>query len=80
MRHLTVAEYARFATLNEAYRQRFGMPFIICVRQHDKASIFAAFEARLRHDAATEHAAALREIGQIAWLRLQDMKVDEVAA
>ncbi len=73
LRHLSEAEFARFTALNAAYRKKFGQPFIICVRQHDKAGIFAAFEARLNRDAATEHKAALAEIGQITRLRLRDM-------
>ncbi|WP_025745855.1 2-oxo-4-hydroxy-4-carboxy-5-ureidoimidazoline decarboxylase [Kallotenue papyrolyticum] len=70
---LTPAEYARFTQLNRAYHERFGFPFIICVREHTKASILAAFAARLHHDRPTEIAIALTEIAKIARLRLQDL-------
>lgn len=80
LRHLSEAASARLQALNAAYREKFGMPFIICVRRHDQAAIFAAFEARLANDAAAEHAAALREIGDITWLRLRDLNVEQVAA
>ena len=35
---LTQAEFDRFHALNAAYRERFGFPFIICVRRTDKAA------------------------------------------
>jgi 2-oxo-4-hydroxy-4-carboxy-5-ureidoimidazoline decarboxylase len=73
LKHLSPAEFERFASLNAAYRERFGFPFIICVRLQMKASIFAAFEARLQNDAAAEQAEALAQIGLITRLRLQDM-------
>jgi len=67
-------EFARFARLNAAYRERFGFPFIICVRRHTRASILAEFERRLGNDPAAELATALAEIGHITRLRL-DSKV-----
>jgi OHCU decarboxylase len=73
LKHLTPPEFERFAELNAAYREKFGFPFIICVRLQTKASIFAAFEARLENDAAAEQAQALAQIGLITRLRLQDM-------
>lgn len=68
---LTQAEYDRFHALNAAYRQKFGFPFIICVRLTDKAGILAAMERRLANDRDTEIAAALDEIGEIVRLRLE---------
>jgi 2-oxo-4-hydroxy-4-carboxy-5-ureidoimidazoline decarboxylase len=68
---LTEAEFARFHTLNAAYREKFGFPFIICVRLTDKAGILAAMERRLAHDRDTEIANALDEIGEIVRLRLE---------
>jgi 2-oxo-4-hydroxy-4-carboxy-5-ureidoimidazoline decarboxylase len=46
---LSDEEYERFNRLNAAYRERFDFPFIIAVRRHDKAAIFAAFEEQLGH-------------------------------
>ena len=68
---LTQGEYDRFHALNAAYRQKFGFPFIICVRLTDKAGILAAMERRLANDRDTEIAAALDEIGEIVRLRLE---------
>ena len=67
---LTEEEFKKFHQLNEAYRKKFGFPFIICVRRHGKESIFRQFEARLSSNAASEHATALDEVVRIAALRL----------
>lgn len=67
---LSEEEFARFHRLNDAYKATFGFPFIICVRRHTRDSILAQFERRLRHDAATEFAAALQEIFYITRLRV----------
>ena len=44
---LTDAERAEFTRLNEAYTARHGFPFIIAVRDHDKAGIMAAMARRV---------------------------------
>ena len=69
---LTPEEFARFHDLNAAYRDRFGFPFIICVRLNDKSSILAAMQARLSNDEATEIGEAITQIGLISKLRLLD--------
>ena len=68
---LTQAEFDRFHALNAAYREKFGFPFIICVRLTDRAGILAAMERRLANDRDTEIATALHEIGEIVRLRLE---------
>jgi 2-oxo-4-hydroxy-4-carboxy-5-ureidoimidazoline decarboxylase len=68
---LSPAEFERFGALNAAYRARFGFPFIICVRQSDKAGILAAMESRLANDRDAELATAIREVGMIVRLRLE---------
>ena len=67
---LSEEEFAGFHRLNDAYRAKFGMPFIVCVRRHGKASILREFERRLTNDAAAERKTALAEIFRIAALRL----------
>jgi len=69
---LTQAEFDRFHALNAAYRDKFGFPFIICVRLTDKAGILAAMEQRLGNDRDTEIATAIEQIGEIVRLRLED--------
>ncbi|OYV52646.1 MAG: OHCU decarboxylase [Rhodospirillales bacterium 20-60-12] len=70
---LSAAEFARFHALNHAYREKFGFPFIICVRHHDRASIMDAFERRIGAARDTEIANALSEISEIARFRLLDL-------
>ena len=68
---LTDEERAAFQEWNAAYVARFGFPFIIAVRDHDKASIKAAFAARLENDRATEFAEACHQVERIALHRLR---------
>ena len=70
---LTAEEFARFHALNAAYRERFGFPFIICVRLTNKTGILAAMQRRLGHTREEEISAALDEIGHITRLRLKDL-------
>lgn len=70
---LTAEELVRFTALNTAYMERFGHVFIMAVRGASKADILAAFERRLRNDADTEFAEALRQIERITLLRLQQL-------
>jgi 2-oxo-4-hydroxy-4-carboxy-5-ureidoimidazoline decarboxylase len=67
---LSTEEFDRFNRLNAAYREKFGFPFITCVRRHTRDSILRQFERRLGHDLDAERAAALDEIGLITRLRL----------
>lgn len=70
---LSPEEYQQFHHLNQNYREKFGFPFIIAVKNHTKTSILDAFAQRLRNDAIAERQQALIEITQIAWFRLQDL-------
>lgn len=70
---LTDDERARFEHLNTAYVAKHGFPFIIAVRDNTKASILAAFEARIANDTDTEFATACAQVERIAELRLKDM-------
>jgi len=70
---LTDAERAKFTALNDAYQAKFGFPFIIAVRDHDKAGIVAAFERRLGNDRDSEFRTASAQVERIAAHRLKDM-------
>lgn len=67
---LSDEEFERFHRLNDAYKAKFGFPFMICVRRHTRDSILACFERRLDNDAAGEFAAALQEVFFITRLRI----------
>ena len=70
---LTDEERATFQRLNDDYVARHGFPFIIAVRDNTKASILAAFNARIANDNATEFATACAQVERIAELRLKDI-------
>lgn len=70
---LTSDERARFTALNEAYKARFGIPFIIAVKGLTKTDILAAFEERLKGSAEQEFQTALAQVEKIALLRLRDL-------
>ena len=66
-------EFAEFMTLNAAYNEKFGFPFIIAVKGHDRNSILSAFRERLKNDAVVELKTALEQIHRIAAIRLSAM-------
>jgi len=73
---LTPDEFAWFQARNRAYREKFGFPFIVAVRRLTKQGIMDAFERRLAGSCDAELAAALREIGWITRLRLDEFIED----
>jgi len=70
---LSDAEYAAFERVNNAYRSKFGFPYIVCVRRHTKESILRDFERRLPNDAEAETKTSIAEICRIAALRLDQL-------
>ncbi len=64
---------ARFTALNDAYKARFGIPFIMAVKGASKAAILVAFEERLQHAPELEFAAALEQVETITLLRLREL-------
>ena len=71
---LTPGQFERLTAINADYRDKFGFPFVICVRlQPDADAIIAAAAARVRNDPETEERTALAEIAKIARLRLDDL-------
>ena len=70
---LSPEEYERFHRLNAAYREKFGLPYVVCVRDNTKETIFAGAERRLANTREQEIEAALAEISRIGRLRLEDL-------
>jgi 2-oxo-4-hydroxy-4-carboxy-5-ureidoimidazoline decarboxylase len=70
---LSDAEYAAFERVNDAYRTKFGFPYIVCVRRHTRDSILRDFEIRLANIVKTEIRRAIEEIGRISALRLDQL-------
>ena len=69
----TAEEFEQFQALNERYKDKFGFPFVMAVRNSNRHEILAAFEARIGNDPDTEFETAISEIHKIARLRLEAM-------
>ena len=69
---LTDEELQTFTELNEAYTSKFGFPFIIAVRDHDKASILERFQKRIENSMETEFKEACQQVERIAEIRLEE--------
>lgn len=70
---LTPAENQRIQSLNSAYFEKFGFPFVMAVKGFSQHDILAAFETRIKADRTTELARSLSEIYKIAQFRLNDL-------
>jgi OHCU decarboxylase len=70
---LSPQEMQRITDLNAAYRARHGFPFIVCVGQHTKDSIFSVFAQRVANAPANEQDEALSQVAAIALLRLNKL-------
>jgi OHCU decarboxylase len=68
---LSPEELARFNELNDAYRRKFGFPFVMAVKGKTKHDILAAFTDRLGNAPPAELERALAEIAKIARFRLE---------
>ena len=69
-------EYEKFQALNDAYKEKFGFPFVMAVRGSTRQEILDAFSRRLQNDYVLEFETALAEIHEIARLRLEAMEND----
>jgi 2-oxo-4-hydroxy-4-carboxy-5-ureidoimidazoline decarboxylase len=74
---LSDAESVAFERVNNAYRSKFGFPYIVCVRRHTKDSILRDFERRLPNDARTETQKSIEEICRIAALRVDQLVLSD---
>jgi len=69
----TSEELAHFQTMNDAYKAKFDIPFIMAVRGANRHQILQGFEQRLPNEPVVEFARALEEINRIAMLRLESL-------
>lgn len=77
---LSRAEFTELRELNAQYRERHGFPFIVAVRRHSKAQIFALLRRRALADTEAELIEALDQIAAITRLRVEQKVLAEVAA
>lgn len=76
LNRLNAAQFQRFDELNRAYREKFGFPFIIAVKEHNKEGIVQSFESRLDNTLDTEIENALGQVFRITRLRLELLVTD----
>lgn len=69
----TPEEFRRFTDLNDAYKARFGFPFIMAVKGRSRAEILDAFERRIHNSPEEEFETALAQVERITLLRLKDL-------
>jgi 2-oxo-4-hydroxy-4-carboxy-5-ureidoimidazoline decarboxylase len=70
---LSDAEFAAFERVKNAYKAKFGIPYVVCVRRHTKDSVLRDFERRLPNDAQAEMRTSIEEICRVAALRLDQL-------
>ncbi len=73
----TRVQYEKFQALNDAYKDKFGFPFVMAVRGSNCTEILDAFSARLKNEYDVEFETALEEIHKIARLRIAAMEREE---
>ncbi|CAN7250286.1 2-oxo-4-hydroxy-4-carboxy-5-ureidoimidazoline decarboxylase [Cupriavidus necator] len=69
----TPEEFDRLQSLNAAYNQKFGFPFILAVRGYDRHGIIAEFARRLENTPQQELQTCINQIHRIAQFRLDDL-------
>lgn len=69
---LTPGEFEQLHRLNDAYRARFGFPFLFAVKGGTKHDILRALQSRMEATPEDEYREALRQVYRIARFRLED--------
>lgn len=70
LQSLSEEELASFTTNNDAYKKRFGFPFILAVRNATKYTVLAALAGRVKNTKEAELVTAMQQVHKIAWMRL----------
>jgi 2-oxo-4-hydroxy-4-carboxy-5-ureidoimidazoline decarboxylase len=65
-------EFERMQDLNRRYNEKFGFPFVIAVKGHDRRSILQHFGRRLENERDVEAAECIEQIIRIGGFRLAD--------
>lgn len=71
LQSITGDELVSFKAMNESYKNKFGFPFILAVRNASKSTVLGALEGRLNNSSSQrEFNTALEQVHNIAWMRL----------
>ena len=68
-------EFNEFKNLNLKYKNKFGFPFIIAVKQKNKLEILVSFKKRILFEKKDEFDEAIKQVKKIASLRLDELKI-----
>jgi len=68
----TEEEFNEFKKLNDSYK-KFGFPFILAIKGKTKTEILNNFKKRIYSDSETEFNEAIKQVKQIASLRLNEL-------
>lgn len=68
----TEEEFSEFKKLNDTYK-KFGFPFILAVKEKTKIEILNNFRKRISSDPEIEFDEAVKQVKQIASLRLKEL-------
>ena len=68
----TEEEFSEFKKLNDTYK-KFGFPFILAVKEKTKIAILNNFRKRISSDPEIEFDEAVKQVKQIASLRLKEL-------
>ena len=68
----TEEEFNEFKKLNDSYK-KFGFPFILAVRGKTKTEILNDFRKRISSDPEVEFNEAIKQVKQIASIRLKEL-------
>ena len=68
----TEEEFSEFKKLNDTYK-KFGFPFILAVKGKNKNEILDNFKKRISFDSTAEFDQAIKQVKQIASLRLKEL-------
>ena len=71
----TEEEFNEFKNLNYRYKSKFGFPFILAVKERNKSEILVNFKKRILSDKKIEFDEAIKQVKQIASLRLNELKI-----
>ena len=66
-------EFNEFKNLNNAYKKKFGFPFIYAVKNKEKKEILSNFRQRSLNDINVEFIEAKKQVKTIAGLRLNEI-------
>ena len=70
----TEEEFNEFKNLNLEYKNKFGFPYIIAVKGKSKSEILENFKKRIFSGKQVEFNEAIKQVKQIANLRLNELK------